>query len=507
MTYKSAVDVGEVLWTRPELASLSPGELGHLLGCDPKVAGAGIAWLAYRAAGVFDRDDQYDTRDDLSLDDLLVLLGRPVFVDSPETGALEMDTRTVYVPLASTLEHALALLPELQRTHWVRYWRETNGIGVGMEAPRREARGPLSIQIDHGAGDLFGDVLGGAVDETLGAATDTLPDTGPDIGPIDPAYGTYGTGGGSGTMAKNPSRPWGTPGLYRTSPTFQWVLNILSGWSPRAYSSAITGDENRARELIDLNAATYGTTGTPGTVGYNLAKFRVGDPLMIPKGWNQYVSSEGDWGTKGKAWPEAPTGATSTTPPPTTGTTSSSTYAATLPDGTIAALKVQLGALAAKYPAMGVVGYPGTWDVNDVIDEAFRGALSKFQAWSNANRSTLTGSPPVLRTDGVLDEPTHAMLNAWTAYSVPKGTDTVPVSTPTAPTGTDLFGTGGSWPSPIPGATGPAGPDKGLTTSPAPGSIKGSNQLGETSATNSGGGGGGGLAAAAVIAYLAMKGL
>jgi hypothetical protein len=423
--------------------------------------------------------------DDLSIDDLLVLLGRPSFVDGANNGARPMSARIVFVPTPVVLEHAIAMRPDLASAPWVRFWREMNGVSVGNGPPRGQA------------GDLFGDVFGGdgAVPEVLDTAIDTLPDT-PGMTGLDPAY-AGGGGSTGGAMAKNASKPYGTPGLYQSAPAQQWIFTILSGWSPRAYAAAVTGDENRARELIDLNAATYGTTGSPGSVSYNLKRFVIGEPLTIPKSWNAYISQDGDWGTKGKPWPVAPV----TAAPPPSGASTGSTYSASLPDGTIAGIKAQLGALAAKYPAMGIVGYPGLWDMNDAIDESFRGALSKFQSWANAQ----TSGPPssvVLRTDGTLDDATHARVNAWTAYSASTGTTPVAVSKDS--TGGDLFTP--SWPSPT-GTAPPSGPDKGLTPAGStPAFPAGSNQLAST-ASNSSSGGGVGALAALVVAYLASKAL
>ena len=493
----------------PILRGLRAPELAAELGADQGAASSGIG-LAFGA--LTGHAPPRDPGSDLSIDDLLVLLGRPAFVEHANNGAPMANARTVFVLSPFVLEHALAMRPDLARAEWARYWRAANGVGVAKGPPPAMAAGPLAIRIEHGAGDLFGDLFGsgGGADEVVTAVEDTLPDE-PGMTGIDPSYMGTGGGGGGGAMAKNKSKPLGTPGLYRSAPDYQWTFAIMSGWSPRAYAAAVTGDENRARELIDLNAPTYGTTGTPGTLGYNLKRFVIGEPLKIPKGWNDYISQEGDWGTKGAAWPAAPA-ATETipTPPAPTGSTTGTSYTASLPDGTIAAVKTQLGALGVKYPAIGITpaGWPGLYDLNDAVDELFHENVLRFQAWSNANRGLLdsasgsTGMASPIRTDGVFDEPTHAMLNRWTAYSAGTGTTPVAVTKDSIPT--DPFKP--SWPT----ATtdpGPTGPGKELLPGslPAAGGGTGSGMTG--TASNTGGGGAGAGLAALVVAYLASKAL
>lgn len=490
----------------PALRGCCAPELGAELGADQGAASAGIG-LAFRA--LTGHAPPRDPGSDLSIDDLLVLLGAPAFVEHANNGAPMSNARTVFVLSPFVLEHALAMRPDLARAPWARFWRASNGVGVAKGPPPAMAAGPLNIRIEHGAGDLFGDLgtaFGGVATD---AADSTIPeDDTPGMTGIDPSY--MGTGGG-GSMAKNKSRPLGTPGLYRSAPDYQWTFAIMSGWSPRAYAAAVTGDENRARELIDLNAATYGTTGTPGTLGYNLKRFVIGEPLKIPKGWNDYISQEGDWGTKGAAWPAAPAAVDPIpVPPAPDGGSTGTSYTASLPDGTIAAVKVQLGALAKKYPALAIpAGYPSTFDLNDVVDEDFKHAVAAFQGWSNSNRGILAASkgevglPAPIRTDGVFDKATHDMLNTWTAYSAGTGTTPVPsVTKDSLPS--DPFKP--SWPVAT-GDPGPSGPGKDLLPGSLPAAAGGTGSGMTGTASNTGGGGAGAGLAALVVAYLASKAL
>ena len=492
--------IAAAIVARPELRSLAAPELAELVGATPENASAGIAAAFRELTG---HEPPRLPGIDLSFDDVLILLGRPSFVAGVDNGAPPMNARLVFTPVPSVLEHAMLLRPDLVSAPWVRFWRHSNGVAVGKSSPMRgQARGPLRITFEHGeAGDIFDSLTeSSSGSDSSGSSTDPYTGWGSSDSGTPSGGGGYETSNvktapapGGGTVAKNPSRPLGTPGLYQSSPSKQWIFSILAGWSPRLYAAQITGSENRARELIDLNAADYGTVGTPGSLSYNLAHFRTGDPIKIPSAWNAYISQDGDWGTKGTAWPAAP--ADITPPPPIKGTTGG-TYTAGLGDGVIAGIKTQLAALGQKYPAMDLGGYPGLWDVNDVVDEAFRAAIGKFQAWANAQ----TSGPPattVLRTDGALDEATHSRINAWTTWAVDDGVKTVPTATPGgAPT---TFTP--SWP------TGTPGVPPGYDATAAKDLLPGAAPAGGATAASSGSSGGGGILAMLSLAYLAMKGM
>jgi hypothetical protein len=218
-----------------------------------------------------------------------------------------------------------------------------------------------------------------------------------------------------------------TSGATATDPSYQWRWTVVTGDNPSLIAKKITGDDRRYVELIAANPSkpTKGDPSSPYSTGYNFASLTTGEKLYVPKAWNVYIASDGSGYTGGTPLPAGP----APTTPTSTTTTSPGMYTATLPTGTITAIKLQLGGWGKKEGTL--TTYPGLFDTNDVIDEAFLGAVRKFQTWSNDKRGT------ALRTDGQLDADTHAALNAYTSGSVPTtmpgttpGTTTPPATTP-----------------------------------------------------------------------------
>jgi len=313
---------------------------------------------------------------------------------------------------------------------------------------------------------------------------------------------------GSGLMAPSTSEARGngptpgTPGVYASAPGTQWTYVVKAGDSPSTIAQKITGNGGLTgfgnySELIDANPGKP-TVGTRGTWGFNFASLLVGENIKIPVGWDAYMTEDGQASPNGQPYPANPNpvGPAPSAPAP------DGTYSAGLPSGRVTALKLELGAWGKKTGS--VTTYPGPFDVNDTIDESFRGALAQFQQWSNANQSTS------LRTDGTLDQPTADALDAWAVANataapapsspippVPAATlpwlppvATTPVATlpqlppfnpaPTTPITPPVFG-----PPPPSGPTLPALPSMQPAAQSKPGS------------------GGGGLAIAALAALLA----
>lgn len=218
-----------------------------------------------------------------------------------------------------------------------------------------------------------------------------------------------GFGGDAGKITLAP------PGSTASSPSTQWSHTVQPGENPSQITKERTGDDRRYVELIDANPSkpTVGDRLNPYSTGFNFKSLMAGEVLDLPKSWNIYVNDAGQW----SPGVPLPAGKPAPTPSPAPGPTG--VYSSTLPAGAITAIKLQLGAWGKKE---GTSSYPGPFDVNEVIDEAFRTAVAGFQKWWNANRG---GS---LRTDGSLDKGTHDAINA---YSVGMGTTTSPGGTST----------------------------------------------------------------------------
>lgn len=234
------------------------------------------------------------------------------------------------------------------------------------------------------------------------------------------AQGCHGCGEASGpTSPASGYKPPGTPGYYRVPAAAQSVWSISAGDTPSEIAYWITGSGGvaRVRELLDANPEKK-RTGTPGTPSYNFASFMVGTTVKIPKAWNQFTATNPAggylvWGSKGGVYPEAPAGPTPTPSP--------GDFVSTLPAGAITSAKAKLGTwgIAEKVPGW---AYPGPYDMNDAVDEAFRAAVRAFQVWSNARGAKL-------REDGAFDQPTAAALLAY----VPTGGGTWPTGVPIVP--------------------------------------------------------------------------
>ena len=218
-----------------------------------------------------------------------------------------------------------------------------------------------------------------------------------------------GTAGGPSGPSKNYMPP-GTPGYYRVPPTVQTYWTIEAGETPSEIAYWVTGSGGvaRVRELLDANPEKA-RTGTPGTPSYNFASFVVGTSVKLPKSWNVYVAKDPKgvslvWGTRGGVYPEAPA---APAPAPST----PGDFVSTLPAGAITSAKLKLGAwgMSEKIPGW---AYPGPYDVNDAVDEAFRAAVRAFQQWSN-------GRGAKLREDGAFDQPTALALTAYAPSSAP----------------------------------------------------------------------------------------
>lgn len=203
--------------------------------------------------------------------------------------------------------------------------------------------------------------------------------------------------------------PPGTPGFYQPEPSVQCVWIVVLGNTPSEIAYWITGSGGvaRVRELLDANPDKT-RTGTPGTPSYNFASLVPGEKLKLPKAWNQFMARHPTrnvlvWGSRGGVYPVGPTPAA---PPP-----SASDFANDLPPGAITAAKVRLGTWGRAEKVAGWA-YPGQFDLNDTLDEAFRAAVRAFQLWS-------VGRGATLRTDGAFDEPTATALATYMPSSVP----------------------------------------------------------------------------------------
>jgi hypothetical protein len=90
----------------------------------------------------------------------------------------------------------------------------------------------------------------------------------------------------------------------------------------------------------------------------------------------------------------------------------------------LAELKDALGLWAANEHAAPIVGYPTISDLLSPIDARFRQMLSSFQLWANAH-----GPVHAIRTDGVFDSATEAVLVSWVKH----WSDARPASPPIPP--------------------------------------------------------------------------
>lgn len=253
------------------------------------------------------------------------------------------------VPTPTVLEAAIIRRPDLAGAAWVRRWRKINRTAVL-----------------------------GTMRHTAGLCTAN--------GYPSPNY-----------------KPPGTPGLYRMDPDINCRWTVEAGDNLSTFAYWITGQGTPARvgEIIAANP-TKKTVGTPGSPSHNFASLVVGEKIYVPRAWNQFISENGGWGSKGVPFPVRP----AAEPIPSSPTPGGTTYAATLPLGAIAAAKVQLGTWAQKEKIPGLSAYPSAFDLNDAIDEAFKAAVRSFQQWSVARSVTL-------RTDGVFDAATDAALKAY----------------------------------------------------------------------------------------------
>lgn len=219
--------------------------------------------------------------------------------------------------------------------------------------------------------------------------------------------------------------PPGTPGYYRVSPLDQCWYTIEAGDNPALIAYWITGAGTlaRVRELLDANP-DLPKTGTPGTWSYNFASFNPGNKIKLPKAWNLYLALQPKgggytYGSKGGVYPEAPAA-----PPPAPPVASTDDWLLTAPAGTVAAAKAKLGAWGTAEKIAGWA-YPGLYDMNDTVDEAFRKAVASFQAWANARGAGL-------RSDGRFDKPTAERLAAYVPGAVPTPPGTLPPIVPPA---------------------------------------------------------------------------
>lgn len=226
--------------------------------------------------------------------------------------------------------------------------------------------------------------------------------------------------GNAGTVGPTP----GTPGAYASDPTTQWMYNVKAGDSPSKIAYVHTGNGNLSgpgnyTELIDANPGKP-TVGTRGTWGFNFASLVAGEVLEIPKSWNKWMTDDGFTSPNGMPYPPNPSPSAPAPVPSGPGE-----YTSTLPAGRVTALKLELGAWGKK--TGNVTTYPGPFDINDVIDESFRGALAQFQQWSNANQGTS------LRTDGTLDQPSADALDGWAVKNATSPTITPATNLPQLP--------------------------------------------------------------------------
>jgi hypothetical protein len=212
---------------------------------------------------------------------------------------------------------------------------------------------------------------------------------------------------GVGNVARASSEASGmltdTTGKFATDPAYQWKWTVVAGDNASRIAKQITGDDRRYPELIASNPskATVGSSSSPYSTGYNFKTLSVGEQLLLPKAWNVYIASDGSGYTGGTPLP-AGAAPVPYVPPPKTG---SGAYSATLPAGSVLAVKLQLGAWGKKEGTLS--SYPGPFDLNDAIDEPFLAAVRSFQVWSNEKKGTS------LFTDGRLDKETHDAINAY----------------------------------------------------------------------------------------------
>jgi hypothetical protein len=326
--------------------------------------------------------------------------------------------RRIYVPRPSVLGYLLAHTPDAYAMPWALRWRAEHGVGL---LPR-------------------GDVAGTA----------------------------YKTSEGP---------PPGLPGSATPS-TFQWYWIVVSGDNPSAITKTITGDEKRYPELIQANPSkpTRGDPKNPYSTGYNFVSLNPGDTLYIPRDWNQYITVGGVPSGGAALPPASPIPTPSPVPSPGGG---GATYAASLPAGSITAIKLELGAWGKREGTI-TGGYPGPFDLNDVIDEPFTNAVRSFQTWSNSKGTSL-------RTDGWLDSETHKAIDAYTVAATK--TATAPIPSPSAPPS----------PAPVPALPPLPAADKGKG-----GTVPGAPGAGSSDASASSGAGLA-LLAGAVIVALAWK--
>lgn len=228
-------------------------------------------------------------------------------------------------------------------------------------------------------------------------------------------YRGAGYCGEAGALAPPPGY-WRVPEL---KPGQHYFLKIVAGDNPSAIANRHTGEPTlgRVRELLDANPSKP-KVGTPGTWTYNFASLVAGESIILPDSWQKFLGKNdaGTWGPDlyGGVYPVKPTTALD----PGTGV-GVGTYTASLPAGAIQATKVKLGQwnLAEKQG----LAYPGPFDLNDIIDEPFRGAVRAFQLWSKARGVSLP-------TDGGLDPATHTAILAYGTGAVPPTPPVVPPS-------------------------------------------------------------------------------
>lgn len=417
----------------PRLRSARAEELAAVCGDTPSQASASIAAAFAALTG---RPPPRDPRLDLSVDDLTVLAGDPAFVSHPFHGAHPMPSRNVFILGPEATEAIVSHCPELARTHWVQFWRQENG-GVP-----RTTGGPLC---------LFHDSDGSLT--------------------IHHDEGAHGPKGPPKSY-----RPPGTPGLYRSNK--QWSIPIMDGYTASEIALWYTGKPERYMELLKANP-DYPQVGGPVWVA-NFAPLKTGTTIVTPIEWAPYISSEGDWGTKGEEYPEAPADVATIPVPDIEKKTTGDDYEASLPDGRIAALKGELGAIASRFPSSGLGGYPGPYDLNDTIDEAFRAAVLKFQKWANGQRYVIPGMPGIYGTPSLAET---GRLDSQTVFEIDTYATKVAVTGGTPEGVPDPFKS--AWPVAT-GEPGPAGPGKTLDTSGGP---YGGGGAAAPAATSSGEGG------------------
>lgn len=217
------------------------------------------------------------------------------------------------------------------------------------------------------------------------------------------------------------------PGAGKTGspPTKQWWWLVDKNTWPADVADRVTGNSGRWKEFTAANPQV------PKDSSGNFTRFQPGDRLMLPMSWNPYIYADGSGYSKGVVLPPA-TPPLPIPPKPDQG----NTYAASLPAGTIAFVKTQLGKWG-QLAGKGVIvpaNYPGPLDINpqapDIIDNNFTSAVASFQTWANSAMRA------ALRFDGVLDKDTHATLNAYDAgnyTTAPPGVPATPATPPTPP--------------------------------------------------------------------------